>query len=117
MSSDRPLLHAWPQEIIESDLSPREKIVGMAVAHHADSKGECYPSLKRLARCSSYSRSVVQLAIDALDERGWLDVQRGGLPKRLNVYRLTFPKGYEHTGVASSNGRVRREEVDLSVYN
>lgn len=73
---------AAQRAIFESSLTSSEKIVALAVVHHMNADGECWPSIVRISRIASVARSTVSVALRGLVNLGWLDRQqrltRGG---------------------------------------
>ena len=57
-------------------LPTRDKFVLIMMANYADEIGKCWPSLNRIASETSMSKSTVQLAIKALDDAGFLRVEK-----------------------------------------
>jgi DNA-binding transcriptional ArsR family regulator len=62
--------------VFQSGLSAREKIVALAVIHHMNAYGECWPSIGRLAKVASVARSTVSEALRRLTDDGWLERRR-----------------------------------------
>lgn len=83
--------------ILQAELSTTQKMVLLALAKHADSKGHCWPSQQTLMRLSSLSRRAVQKALDDLDEMGVIEVRRrcddsGRRTSNLYVIDFSNPK-------------------------
>lgn len=80
-----------PDAIIDSDLSDDAKLVYTVLARHADKAGECYPSMKRLAKMAGISVRQASDGARELEKTGWLSHKRTG---RSNLYTLrTIPIG------------------------
>lgn len=97
MSSPNPTppampLTAWPSAVLSSGLRPKEKIVALAFAEHADSDGTTCVSMARVAAQTSLANSSVQTAVKVLREQGWLLVVCPYLATRATIYRLTTPR-------------------------
>jgi len=72
-------------------LKPADKLLLLALADHANDKGECWPSRSTLARKTSMSIRTVQRSIKNLQDAGYLTVQnRASSEKGLmsNLYTI-----------------------------
>lgn len=67
---------AAQRAIFMSDLSSREKIVALAVIHHMNPAGECWPSIVRLAKVASVAKSTVSSALRTMVDGGWFARER-----------------------------------------
>lgn len=67
---------AAQRAIFMSDLSSREKIVALAVVHHMNPAGECWPSIVRLAKVASVAKSTVSSALRTMVDGGWFERER-----------------------------------------
>lgn len=67
-----------------------EKFVLIALAKHADDNMQCYPSVARLVKLTGFSASTVNLKIKALEQNGYIRVQRRSKngKKTSNLYFL-----------------------------
>ena len=95
-------------------LPTRDKFVLIMMANYADEIGKCWPSLNRIASETSMSKSTVQLAIKALDDAGFLRVEKRSqdgvsLP---NYYYLNLVGVYrEPVGYTDLEEEVYRQPV------
>lgn len=70
---------------------PSALLVLLALADHADARGECWPSVESLVHKSRSSRRTVQRTIADAEDRGELIRVVNAGPKGTNVYRFTLP--------------------------
>ena len=84
-------LAAWAMDV---DVPPREKLMLILIASHANDEGECFPSQTTLAYRSGLSRRTVLRSLAELEERGVItrrqrrrpDGSRSSDTIRLNVH-------------------------------
>ena len=84
-------LAAWAMDV---DVPPREKLMLILIASHANDEGECFPSQTTLAYRSGLSRRTVLRSLADLEERGVItrrqrrrpDGSRSSDTIRLNVH-------------------------------
>ena len=84
-------LAAWAMDV---DVPPREKLMLILIASHANDEGECFPSQTTLAYRSGLSRRTVLRSLADLEERGIItrrqrrrpDGSRSSDTIRLNVH-------------------------------
>lgn len=67
---------AAQRAVFMSDLTSREKIVALAVIHHMNPAGECWPSIVRLAKVASVAKSTVSSALRTMVDGGWFARER-----------------------------------------
>jgi hypothetical protein len=67
---------AAQRAIFSSYLSARDKIVALAVIHHMDPGGICWPSITRIAKTASVAPSTASASLKRLVDRGWLTRQQ-----------------------------------------
>ena len=81
-----------------------EKFVLIALAKHADDNMQCYPSIARLAKLTGFSASTVNLKIKALEQNGYLRVQRRSKngKKTSNLYFLAVRQSV--INISDNNG-------------
>jgi len=99
-----------PSQVIQSNLSAKAKVTYMALALHADTKGECFPSKDVLAKEASLSERSVHTALRELEAAGQIEIisrgRRNG-SQTTNVYRLALP------ATVAVRQEVQDEIVDL----
>ncbi len=118
-------LAAWAMDV---DVPPREKLMLILIASHANDDGECFPSQTTLAYRSGLSRRTVLRSLAELEERGVItrrqrrrpDGSRSSDTIRLNVHgapvrpplaggnltdgaRVTFPPQGDNVSPGSDN--------------
>jgi len=79
------LERVWKSDSVKGTI----KFVLVAIAEHADDKGECFPSLRLIASKTGYSVRHCQRLIDQLANLGEIEIIGGG-GRKSNLYR--FPK-------------------------
>lgn len=60
------------QDVFDSDLSAHEKLVYLYLANCANEKRQACPSMNKIAKKCSVSRSTVKKVIATLIEKGWI---------------------------------------------
>lgn len=118
-------LAAWAMDV---DVPPREKLMLILIASHANDDGECFPSQTTLAYRSGLSRRTVLRSLAELEERGVINRRQRRRPDgsrssdtiRLNVHgapvrpplaggnltdgaRVTFPPQGDNVSPGSDN--------------
>lgn len=74
-------------EVFEIEgLSATKRLILLALAHHADEAGKCYPSIARLARRTGLCERAVRSNIRSLQADGFLSVNEAVGPGGSNVY-------------------------------
>lgn len=87
----------------QSDLKPRARLVLNCLALHSNKEGQCFPSIKTIAKECGYSVNTVKRALDDLVEAGFVvkearfDTERkhGGQTSNLYTLNIEQPKGEE----------------------
>ena len=69
---------------------PTERLIMLALADHADEKGRCYPSIRRLCERTGLSERSIQSNIKKLCRQGSLRATIGGGRGNVNLYAV-FP--------------------------
>lgn len=73
-------------DVLENDLSPKEKFVLVVLCRFADDSGRCYPSLPTLLGLTGFDVRTVRKAIEKLVENGWLSyVQAPGKKRQYTI--------------------------------
>lgn len=73
-------------DVLEHDLSPKEKFVLVVLCRFADDSGRCYPSLPTLLGLTGFDVRTVRKAIENLVEKGWLSyVQEPGKKRQYTI--------------------------------
>lgn len=73
-------------DVLENDLSPKEKFVLVVLCRFADDSGRCYPSLPTLLGLTGFDVRTVRKAIEKLVENGWLSyVQDPGKKRQYTI--------------------------------
>lgn len=99
------------------------KLVLVTIAKHADDKGQCFPSVARIAKLSNMSPRTVQRRIAELREDGFIRVtmQGKGGKQKSNLYQLVFtsnsrPRGDQQTdrGVQQSPEYINNKSDNIS---
>lgn len=74
-----------------------QRHVALTLSIHMSERGDsCFPGIARIARESSLSDRSVQRALRALEEGGWIAVDRGEGRDGTNLYSALIPDGYVH---------------------
>ena len=84
----------------QSDLKPRARLVLNCLALHSNKEGQCFPSIKTIAKECGYSVNTVKRALDDLVEAGFVikearfDTERkhGGQTSNLYTLNIVQPK-------------------------
>ena len=84
----------------QSDLKPRARLVLNCLALHANKDGQCFPSIKTIAKECGYSVNTVKRALDDLVQGGFVikearfDMERkhGGQTSNLFTLNIVQPK-------------------------
>lgn len=73
-------------DVLEHDLSPKEKFVLVVLCRFADDSGRCYPSLPTLLGLTGFDVRTARKAIENLVEKGWLSyVQEPGKKRQYTI--------------------------------
>lgn len=101
---------AWAWEITTPQLGPLDQLVLLALADHADDGGgNCFPSVKTLARKTRLSPRTVKRRLHRLEELGLIAITprvREDGSASSNTYRLIITRGATETppGVSQPPG-------------
>lgn len=87
----------------QSDLKPRARLVLNCLALHCNKDGQCFPSIKTIAKECGYSVNTVKRALDDLVKAGFItkeprfDTERkhGGQTSNLYTLNIVEPKKEE----------------------
>ena len=88
-------LFSWRGAIMsgDSELTPSQRLVAMALSLHMSDKGSsCFPSTRLLCEHTGLSKPAVIKARHALVDKGWLIMKVGG-GRQSNVYTAVVPPG------------------------
>lgn len=99
----------------QSDLKPRARLVLNCLALHCNKDGQCFPSIKTIAKECGYSVNTVKRALDDLVKAGFItkearfDTERkhGGQTSNLYTLNIVKPKKEE-----SKSPEVEREQSE-----
>lgn len=75
--------------------TPRNKLVLLALADHANDEYTCFPSVRHLAEKTNLSRSSIQRAIKSLGKECFIKITRrksGPVTQSSNLYELSYAK-------------------------
>ena len=73
-------------DVLEHDLSPKEKLVLVVLCRFADDSGRCYPSVPTLLGLTGFDVRTARKAIENLVEKGWLSyVQEPGKKRQYTI--------------------------------
>lgn len=73
-------------DVLEHDLSPKEKFVLVVLCRFADNAGRCYPSLPTLLGLTGFDVRTARKAIENLVKKGWLAyVQEPGKKRQYTI--------------------------------
>lgn len=82
----------WKRMILDSDLSPPQRLVLLTLEARMDVDGtKCWPSIETIQGDTGLSRSTVFDALRVLRERRWVTVHSGGGAGRSNHYSASVP--------------------------
>lgn len=88
-------INDWRNAIFESDLSPKARLVGLALAKYYRQGKECFPSYRTLWEDTGYTNNhTIAEAINELKESGFIRIKRGKI-KNLSIQS----QAYEFVGV------------------
>lgn len=91
-------INDWRNALFESSLSPKAKLVALALARYYRQGKECYPSYSVLREDTGYTNNHTIIdAINELKESGFIKVKKGGI-KNLSIQA----NSYEFVGVQTS---------------
>lgn len=74
-----------PDDVMDAKMTASAKTIYAVLARHADKKGTCFPSYKRIQEMTGFGKTKISNAIKELETIGWLVHERTG---RSNVYTL-----------------------------
>jgi DNA-binding transcriptional regulator YhcF (GntR family) len=80
----------------QSDLKPRARLVLHCLALHSNKEGQCFPSIKTIAKECGYSVNTIKRALDDLVEAGFVvkearfDTERKHGGQTSNLYTLNI---------------------------
>ena len=80
----------------QSDLKPRARLVLHCLALHSNKEGQCFPSIKTIAKECGYSVNTIKRALDDLVESGFVvkearfDTERKHGGQTSNLYTLNI---------------------------
>lgn len=100
-------INDWRNAIFESGLSPKARLVGLALAKYYRQGKECFPSYRTLWEDTGYTNNhTIADAINELKESGFIRIKKGKI-KNLSIQS----QAYEFVGVNSgeSTGEVTGE--------
>ena len=88
-------INDWRNAIFESDLSPKARLVGLALAKYYRQGKECFPSYRTLWADTGYTNNhTIAEAINELKESGFIRIKKGKI-KNLSIQS----QAYEFVGV------------------
>jgi DNA-binding MarR family transcriptional regulator len=97
---------AW--DCLDADqMSPRDRLVLLAIVEHADDRGKTWVGQARLARYTGYSQRTVRASLKALETREFIHRSPRGNGKggrSTDIVRLRIPKAEIPSGKESPNG-------------
>lgn len=112
-------LFTWRSAICDSDLPPTVRHVALTLSLHMSERGDsCFPSRQVLALETGLSERAVQRAIKALEEGGWLRVERPaerGGRGHPNRYAARVPEGRPWFSLPRQKGE-RGSPKDVNIY-
>jgi biotin operon repressor len=93
LRADTPFWKHYVLEILATDRSCEEKVIGIVLALHADeNSGEnAYPSIDRIGALTSLSRKTVIKYVATLRKDGWVTEEKGK-GRASNSYTVTIPQ-------------------------
>ncbi len=102
----------------QSDLKPRARLVLNCLALHCNKEGQCFPSIRTIARECGYSVNTVKRALDDLVKAGFVvkkarfDKERkhGGQTSNLYTLNIVEPKKDEKQEVNEVKGKNYKSE-------
>ncbi|KNY29495.1 helix-turn-helix domain-containing protein [Pseudobacteroides cellulosolvens] len=105
----------------QSDLKPRARLVLNCLALHCNKDGQCFPSIRTIARECGYSVNTVKRALDDLVKAGFVvkearfDKERkhGGQTSNLYTLNIVETKKDEKQGVNEEKGKNNEKEGSL----
>jgi len=105
----------------QSDLKPRARLVLNCLALHCNKDGQCFPSIRTIARECGYSVNTVKRALDDLVKAGFVfkearfDKERkhGGQTSNLYTLNIVEPKKDEKQEVNEEKSKNNKKECSL----
>jgi hypothetical protein len=95
----------WVKQVLASDISPRAKIIGVAISIHMN--GDCrqaWPSHSTLAKMCAVEKRTSERAVKELERAGLLRVSR--MANRSNRYEMRPVPTGETVGTDEDDARV-----------
>jgi predicted transcriptional regulator len=102
----------------QSDLKPRARLVLNCLALHCNKEGQCFPSIKTIAKECGYSVNTVKRALDDLVKVGFItkearfDTERKHGGQTSNLYTLNIVKPKKEESKPSDLDREQPKQVD-----
>lgn len=102
----------------QSDLKPRARLVLNCLALHCNKEGQCFPSIKTIAKECGYSVNTVKRALDDLVKAGFItkearfDTERKHGGQTSNLYTLNIVKPKKEESKPSDLDREQPKQVD-----
>lgn len=110
----------------QSDLKPRARLVLNCLALHANKDGQCFPSIKTIAKECGYSVNTVKRALDDLVQGGFVikearfDMERkhGGQTSNLFTLNIVQPKNEDERPSKKADEQVMKidEKFEKQVH-
>ena len=105
----------------QSDLKPRARLVLNCLALHCNKDGQCFPSIRTIARECGYSVNTVKRALEDLVKAGFVvkearfDKERkhGGQTSNLYTLNVVEPKKEEKQEAKEVRGKNKKKEGGL----
>lgn len=102
----------------QSDLKPRARLVLNCLALHCNKYGQCFPSIRTIARECGYSVNTVKRALDDLVKAGFVVKEarfdkkhkHGGQTSNLYTLNIVEPKKEEKPEVNEVRGKNNKSE-------
>lgn len=107
----------------QSDLKPRARLILNCLALHCNKDGQCFPSIKTIAKECGYSVNTVKRALDDLVKAGFItkeprfDTERkhGGQTSNLYTLNIVEPKKEESKPSEENNKQLKQVDENGSV--
>lgn len=105
----------------QSDLKPRARLVLNCLALHCNKDGQCFPSIRTIARECGYSINTVKRALDDLVKAGFVvkearfdvECKHGGQTSNLYTLNIVEPKKEEKQEAKKEKGKINKSKVGL----
>ena len=106
----------------QSDLKPRARLVLHCLALHSNKEGQCFPSIKTIAKECGYSVNTIKRALDDLVEAGFVvkearfDAERkhGGQTSNLYTLNVVQPKTEPAKKSVKSEEQIMSSEIEAT---